>query len=85
MWRITTRIHTAMAWVGKALSEENGSPSTKRILFALVTLYSLGIVTGIAAIAKSLSPECLDLLKTLIYATGGAYAVGRFAEGKPNE
>lgn len=71
-------------WIGKMLSESDGTPSTKRFLFAVAVLSCLAFVAGYL-LKKGLDQGVIDLAKTVLYTTGGAYGVGRFAEGKTKE
>lgn len=72
------------AFISKTFREPDGTPSSKRILYGLVVVYTLGLVTGVMeANGMKLDPQVVDLLKTLIYATGGTYAASRFAEKPP--
>jgi hypothetical protein len=64
------------SWIAKMLSEADGKPSVKRICLLLAVSNCIGI--GIALLAR---PELsLDLAKTLLITTAGAYGVTRFAE-----
>lgn len=79
---------TAMAstwrnWLGCAFSESDGTPSSKRLLFALVVVYCLGLVTGALGIERTLSAQAQSILETLIWATAAAVGVSKFAEAKP--
>ena len=62
--------------------ESDGSPSSRRVLFAAVVVFSLGIAAGAFWTTRSLSREAVDLLQAALLATGGAATVGRFAEKK---
>ena len=73
----TIEIEKKSNWVDRALSEMNGKPSTRRLLFALVVVYVLGLVTGALYVQRILTPEMTDLLKVALYTTGGTIAVGR--------
>lgn len=83
-WTLPTRTSTAMAsralnWIGRAFSEPDGTPSAKRILFGLSVVLSLGLCLG-GLRRGGLTPEVVELAKTLLYVTGGGYAIARFAE-----
>jgi hypothetical protein len=70
----------AAKWISRAFCEGDGSPSAKRLLFALTLLFVLGVCTGEIVARRSITPSAVDLLKTAMYVTGGAYVGGRFAE-----
>ena len=57
----------------------SGQDSSRRLLFFIVVIFCLGLSAGYVP-RKGLDDNVLDLLKTLIYVTGGALAVGKFAE-----
>ncbi len=67
------------------LSEGGGEPSTKRTLYALSIAAVLAFCAGVVVKAGELNPMVVDLLKTCVYATAGAYGVSRFAEKKEPE
>lgn len=73
------------SWINRALCEADGSPSTKRMLFALVIVYALGICSAQFAVHRGLDPQLVDLVKACIYATAAAYTGGRFAESREPE
>jgi hypothetical protein len=82
----TTTTHTGMAsrvasWLQKVLSESDGTPSVKRLVYVAAVAWAMGLTTG-ALTKYGLTPEVVDLTKTLLYVCGGGYAVGRFAENK---
>lgn len=68
-------------WIGKMLSEADGTPSTKRMLFVLAVVSCLAFVAGYL-LKKNLDQNVVDLAKTILYTTGGAYGLGRYAEQK---
>jgi hypothetical protein len=45
----------------------------------------LAFCAGVVVKAGELNPMVVDLLKTCVYATAGAYGVSRFAEKKEPE
>ena len=69
-----------MEWLNKAFSEADGLPSSRRILFALVVVFSLGVVVASLVIQKGLQKEAEAVIETLIWATAAALGVGKFAE-----
>lgn len=64
------------------LSEGGGELSTKRVLYALSIASVLAFCAGATIKAGELNPFVVDLLKTCVWATAGAYGVSRFAEKK---
>jgi len=85
MKTLTGKASRVLTWIGRAFSEPDGTPSTKRILFGLSVAWSLGLCLG-GLRRGGLTPEVVDLAKATIYATAGGYTIARFAEsGKPNE
>ena len=70
-----------LAWISRALSEGDGSPSIKRVLFALSVIACLAFIAGYL-IKHGLDEHAIDLAKTTLFTTGGAYTVGRIAETK---
>lgn len=70
------------SWVSRMLSEATGTPSTRRTVFVIVVVYVLGLVTAALWLQRVLSPEAVDLLKSMLYSTGIALGVGKFAEGQ---
>jgi hypothetical protein len=67
-------------WLARLLSEGDGSPSTKRVLFAIALLASIIFCAIDLGINRHLTSVSADLCKCAIYATAGAYGVGRCAE-----
>ena len=67
-------------WLNKAFSEADGLPSSRRILFALVVVFSLGVVVASLVIQKGIQEEAKSIIETLIWATAGCLGVGKFAE-----
>ena len=67
-------------WLNKAFSEADGLPSSRRILFALVVVFSLGVVVASLVIQKGIQEEAKSIIETLIWATASALGVGKFAE-----
>ena len=67
------------AWLHKMLSERDGSPSTKRVLFSAAV--AAGLLVFVANyVQHGLTSEGVSLLTAILVATGGAYVGGRFAE-----
>ena len=75
-----TRYGRSLAWMREALSEPNGAASSRRVLFAMAVVFALGLATGALCVQHGLSVESVDLLKTVLWVTGGALGVGKFAE-----
>ena len=67
-------------WLNKAFSEADGLPSSRRILFALVVVFSLGVVVASLVIQKGIQEEAKSIIETLIWATAATLGVGKFAE-----
>ena len=78
----TTAKATILTWLGKAFSEPDGSPSSRRILFAIAVAYALGLATAALSFTRTLTPEIVSVLETCIWATAAALGVGKFAEGR---
>lgn len=68
-------------WITKMLSESDGTPSTRRALFALAVVACLTFCAGYL-VKKGMDDKLVDLAKTVLYTTGGATTIGKFAEGK---
>jgi hypothetical protein len=66
-------MQTLITWNDHILS------STKRILFVIAVVSSLSFSFGYAY-KKGLDAQVVDIIKTVIWATGVAYTGGRFAE-----
>lgn len=72
-------------WIANAFSETDGTPSSKRLLFAFVVIATVSFCGG-AYKKEGMTSQIVDLLKTALYVTGGAYVGGRFAESnRPQE
>ena len=71
-----------MKFLKQMLSDGGGDPSTKRVLYALAVVSVIAFCAGVTIKAGELNPMVVDLLKTCVYATAGAYGVSRFAERK---
>jgi fumarate reductase subunit D len=69
----------AIAWIAKMMSEGDGSPSTKRILFVVSVLACL-VFCAVHVVMHGLESNTIDLAKGVLFTTGGAYTAGRFAE-----
>lgn len=68
-----------MNWLKRLLSEQNGEPSSRRLLFALVVICVLAYL-GWHLFKHGLDTVWADVARVLVGTTGGAVAVGRFAE-----
>jgi hypothetical protein len=68
------------AWVSKMLSEGDGTPSVKRVLFALSVAGCLSFTAGHIVAHRGLDSAAIDLAKTTLLTTGTAYGVGRITE-----
>ena len=69
-----------MNWLKEVFSEPDGTPSSRRILFAIAIVYALGLVTGALYKAPVLTPEMVDVIKTVLWTAAAALGVGKFAE-----
>ena len=68
------------AWLSKMLSEANGNPSTKRVVFTVSVLVVLGYV-GVSIFRRfQIDENAKDLCKFIVGATSAAYGIGRCAE-----
>ena len=67
------------SWIQKMLSEGDGSPSTKRVLFSITVAVGL-VVFVVSFVQRGLTTENISFFTTITVATGGAYIGGRFAE-----
>lgn len=70
----------ALEYLQKLLAEGDGSPSTKRWCYAAAVAATLVFCASDIALHRGLTSNSLELSKALLYATGGAYVGGRFAE-----
>ena len=70
-------------WLRKTLSETDGTPSSRRQVYLICIVFAMGLAVGLAA--KSKAAEAIDLTKTLVLASGGTLAVGKFAERKADD
>jgi len=77
-------LQKCLTWFGAAFSEPNGTPSSKRILFAFVVVSTISFCGG-AYKKEGMTGQIVDLLKTALYVTGGAYVGGRFAESNKTQ
>lgn len=75
----------AKAWLSKLLSEADGSPSTKRVLFTIVIVSVLTFCAIDIGLRHGLTGTTSDLLKCVVAATGGAFGLGRCAEAYENK
>lgn len=71
-------------WFKRLLSEQNGEPSSRRLLFFTVVMVTLGYL-GYHIYKHGLDAFWADVTKMLVLTTGGAATAGRFAENKPSE
>ena len=67
-------------WISRMLSEGDGSPSTKRVLFCVAVASAIAFCVYDIAIHNGLTPMSVQLASATLVATGGSYAVSRFAE-----
>lgn len=72
------------AWISKLLSEGDGTPSTKRVLFSLAVVSAVAFAGGDICAARALTDHAVSLLQTALLYTAGAYGAGRFAEAAEN-
>ena len=77
-------MNKASQWLLKMLSEPDGTPSSRRILFALSVVACLTFCAGYL-VKKGMDDKLVDLAKTVLYTTGGSTTIGKFAEGKKKE
>ena len=61
------------------LSEGDGTPSTKRVCFALATFAAVALCVGLF-LRHGMEPLAVDLMKWTLTAAGAAYGITRFAE-----
>jgi len=73
------------AWLQKLIGEADGSPSTRRVLFAVAVVFVLGFCVGDFTANRAISSNAVTLLQSVLYTTGGAVAIGRFAEASENK
>lgn len=78
----TTAKATILTWLSKAFSEPDGSPSSRRILFAIAVGYALGLATAALCVQRILTPEIVSIVETCIWAAAACLGVGKFAEGR---
>lgn len=69
-----------MTWLLRTLAEPDGTPSSRRVLFAMAVSWALGLCTGL--LAKGHVDQVVRLAESTVWATAGAVAVGKFAEAK---
>ena len=62
------------------LSEGDGSPSSKRVLFCFAVVAAIAFCGYDIAIHRGLTPLSVQLASAALVATGGSYAISRFAE-----
>ena len=89
--RFFTAIREALAkpfrWLGGALSESEGGPSSKRLFFFFAILATIVFVGYDVFKHGGLTAQSIELTTTLLYITGAAYGVTRIfgekADGPP--
>ena len=72
------------AWMKGLFSEPDGTPSSRRLFFAGAVVFAMAIVGDAHWSTRTLKPEIIDMVKTLLYATAAALGIGKFAEGAKN-
>jgi hypothetical protein len=84
---IHARVANASRWFGRANSELDGTPSSKRLLFFLAVSGSLGFCTFDVIKHGGLTPQVIDLAKFVIGVTGAANVVSRVSDNmsKPGD
>jgi hypothetical protein len=70
----------ALHWLAGCLSEADGTPSTKRLLYATAVVAALLFCAFDMAMHGGITDKSLDLTKLIIETTTAAYTVTRFAE-----
>lgn len=68
------------AWILRTFADTDGTPSSRRVLYAMAVAWGLGLATGL--LAKGHAEAAVDLSKSIVWAAAGAVAVGKFAEAK---
>lgn len=68
-------------WLNRVFSEPDGTPSSRRILFAIAVVFALGLVAGALWYTRALTEQMVSVIETVIWATAAALGVGKFAEG----
>lgn len=77
------RMAKASRWIGQALSEGDGSPSSKRLFFGASVFSTIAFCTYDLLKQGRITPEVIQLSTTLLGFTGAAYGVTRvFGEKK---
>ena len=71
-------------WLSKMLAEKDGTPSTKRVLFTVAVLVTLGLVGVSVWLRLPIDENAKDLCKFIVGSTAAAYGVGRCAEAHEN-
>lgn len=67
-----------MNWILRTLSESDGTPSSRRVMFALSVCWALGLATGL--MVRGQVDPVVKIAETCVWATAGAVTVGKFAE-----
>jgi hypothetical protein len=65
--------------ISKYLTEPRGGESSRRLIWFTVAIWCLGMFSAYIPL-KGLDDKIVDIIKTLIYVSGGAVVVGRIAE-----
>ncbi len=71
---------TLLVWISKVFSEGDGTPSSRRLFFALAVVFAAVLAGDAHWNGRILKPEVIDMAKTLLYATAAALGIGKFAE-----
>ncbi len=69
-------------WLQRMLSEGDGSPSTKRVVFVVAAAIALALCVADFVKFRALTNNCVQLATIVITTSGAAYTAGRFAENK---
>ena len=81
---IKRALAAAFHWLSRALSEGDGTPSSKRLFFAAAVFAAIAFCAYDIIRHNGLTPQTIDLSKTVLYVTATAYGVTRlWAEGSP--
>src|SRR5437764_11225270 len=70
---------SVLHWLSRMLSEGDGTPSTKRVCFFIVTNAAVGLCLGLF-LRHGMETLATDLMKWTVTAAGAAYGITRFAE-----
>ncbi len=69
-------------WLKGALSEKDGTPSSKRLLYAAAVFAALGFVGWDTHLHHGLTLQGVAVLQLTVGSTAAAYIGGRIAEAK---